>query len=490
MDKLDKFYIDGAWVAPLGSQTLPLINPADEAVLGQLAIGSAEDADRAVQAAARAFETWGWTAPAERKAYLVKLCEVYERRMDEMAEVIRLEMGAPKDFALSPQADSALGTFQNMAEVMDAIEWAGPVTESEPDAFILREPIGVCALITPWNWPILQVAMKVGAAIAAGCTMVLKPSEMSPLSAILLTEMIDEIGLPAGVYNLVNGDGPGVGSALTDHPLVDMVSFTGSTRAGRLIGAAGSQSIKRVALELGGKSPNIVFADTDVAEAVARGANHVFDNTGQSCDSPTKMLVERGAYDQAVEVAKSAAEARTSGDPELAGNHLGPLVSQVQYDKVQAVVARALEQGARLVAGGLGKPDGLNQGFFTKTTVLADVTPEMEIWREEIFGPVLTLTPFDSEAEAIQMANDTEYGLAGNVQTGDMDRAHRVVARLRAGYITINGNWPGAGAPFGGYRQSGNGREGGLIGIEDFLEVKAVGGWDGQSSESGLWMPS
>lgn len=490
MDTLNKFYIDGAWVPPHSTQVMDLINPATEAVLGQVALGDSVDADRAVQAAARAFETWGLSDPLERKAYLEKLCTVYERRMGEMAEAIRLEMGAPKDFALSPQADSGLGTFQNMVEVMDAIEWAGPVTQSQPDAFVLREPIGVCALITPWNWPILQVAMKVGAAIAAGCTMVLKPSELSPLSALLLAEMIDEIGLPAGVFNLVNGDGPGVGSRLSHHELIDMVSFTGSTRAGRMIGAAGAQSIKRVALELGGKSPNIVFADTDIADAVGRGANHVFDNTGQSCDSPTKMLVERAAYDQAVQVAQAAAQARGSGDPALAGNHLGPIVSKAQFDKIQTIVAKALDQGARLVAGGLGKPEGINQGYFVKTTVLADVTPEMEIWREEIFGPVLTLTPFDTEDQAIEMGNDTEYGLAGNVQTDDLEKAKRVARRLRAGYITMNGNWPGAGAPFGGYRQSGNGREGGLLGIEDFLEVKSVGGWTGEASTSGLWMPN
>ena len=490
MDRLGYFYIDGAWVHPRSSQTLDLINPATEQRLGKVAIGGAEDADSAVRAAARAFETWGFTQPAERKVYLEKLRAVYLRRLEEMAVAIRLEMGAPKDFALSPQADSALATFENMIEAMEAVTWAGPVAPNQPEAFVLREPIGVCALITPWNWPILQVAMKVGAAIAAGCTMVLKPSELAPLSALLLAEMLDEIGLPAGVFNLVNGDGPGVGTALSHHPLVDMVSFTGSTRAGCLIGAAGAQSIKRVALELGGKSANIVFADTDVAAAVERGANHVFDNTGQSCDSPTKMLVERSVYEAAVSAAKAAAQARSAGNPEMAGSHLGPLVSQVQFDKVQAILARALDQGARLVAGALGKPAGLEQGYFVQTTVLADVTPEMDIWREEIFGPVLTLTPFADEAEAIALANDTQYGLAGNVQTDDLDKAKRVARRLRAGYITMNGQWPGAGAPFGGYRQSGNGREGGLLGIEDFLEVKAVGGWTGQEGSSGLWMPA
>lgn len=490
MDRALQFYIDGAWVAPLSPQTMAVLNPATESEICQVALGNAEDADRAVQAAAKAFETWGYTTPAERKPYLAKLIEVYNRRLDEMADAIRLELGAPRDFALSPQADSGAGTFQGILDAMDDIEWEGPVAPSAPDAFVMREPIGVCALITPWNWPILQVAMKVGAAIAAGCTMVLKPSEMSPLSAILLTEMIDEVGLPKGVYNLVNGDGPGVGSALTSHELVDMVSFTGSTRAGRLIGKAGAESIKRVALELGGKSANIVFADSGIEDAVTRGANHVFDNTGQSCDSPTKMLVEASAYDEAVAVAKAAAEARASGNPEDSGDHLGPLINQVQWDKVQAIVARAIEQGARLVAGGLGKPEGFNQGYYTRTTVLADVTQEMEIWREEIFGPVLTLTPFADEAEALAMANDTEYGLAGNVQSGDLQRAKRVARRLRAGYITINGNWPGDGAPFGGYKQSGNGREGGLIGIEDFLEVKAIGGYDGKASTGGLWMPN
>jgi len=490
MENLDKFYIDGAWVAPISDQKIDVINPATEQSLGNLCIGSTKDADRAVIAASKAFQTWGLTEPSERQIFLRKLCKVYKRRIDEMAQVISLEMGAPKDFAMSPQADSALGTFQAMVEGMEHINWSGPVAPGQVDSFVIREPIGVCALITPWNWPILQVAMKVGAAIAAGCTMVLKPSELSPLSSILLTEMIHEIGLPNGVYNLVNGDGAGVGSALSSHPLVDMVSFTGSTRAGRLIGEAGAKSIKRVALELGGKSPNIIFADTDIDEAVTRGANQVFDNTGQSCDSPTKMLVEDKAYDAAIEVAQKAALKRVSGDPLLAGNHLGPLVSQLQYDKVQSIISRAIDQGAVLVAGGLGKPDGLNQGFFMKTTVLADVTPDMDIWHDEIFGPVLTLTRFRTEDEAVLLSNDTEYGLAGNVQSADFERAKRVARRIRAGYITINGNWPGSGAPFGGYKQSGNGREGGLLGIEDFLEVKAVGGWTGESSHGGLWIPS
>ncbi len=487
MKRLNQFYIDGAWVTPAGQTTIEIINPATERSLGQLTLGNAADADRAVRAAAKAFETWGQSLPETRQAYLRSLCQVYERRLDAMAEAIRLEMGAPRDFALSPQADSALKTFAGMAEAMDAVAWAGPVLPDQPESFVVREPIGVCALITPWNWPILQVALKVGAAIAAGCTLVLKPSELSPLSALLLAEMIDEIGLPAGVFNLVQGDGPGLGTALCQHDLVDMISFTGSTRAGRLIGAAGAQSIKRVALELGGKSPNLVFADVDIDAAVTRGANQVFDNSGQSCDSPTKMLVERAAYPAAVAAAKVAAEARPSGDPALPGTHLGPLVSHLQYKKVQALVAKALDQGARLIAGGLGKPPGLEQGYFVRATVLADVRPHMDIWRAEIFGPVLTLTPFDAEDEAIALANDTEYGLAGNVQSADLERARRIAARLRAGYITLNGTWPGPAAPFGGYKQSGNGREGGLIGIEDFLEIKAIGGWSGSSPQGGLW---
>lgn len=490
MHRSNQFYIDGAWVAPLSTQTLPLINPANEEVLCDLALGKAEDADRAVQAAARAFDIWGQTSVAERKDVLQRLIDVYSARMDEMAEVVRLEMGAPRDFALSPQTDSALASFQAILDVMDEVPWEGPVAPSQQDAFVVREPIGVCALITPWNWPILQVALKVGAALAAGCTMVLKPSEMSPLSALVLADMIHEAGVPAGVFNLVNGDGPGVGTTLSHHELVDMVSFTGSTRAGRLIGAAGAKTIKRVALELGGKSANIVFADMDMDEAVTRGANHVFDNTGQSCDSPTKMLVEESAYARAVEIAKAAAEARVSGDPADAGDHLGPVISQVQYDKIQDVIERTIAQGARLVAGGPGRPEGFNRGYYVKTTVFADVTPEMDIWREETFGPILTLTPFRDEAEAIAMANDTEYGLAGNVQSADLERARRVARRLRAGYITINGAWPGGGAPFGGYKQSGNGREGGLIGIEDFLEVKSIGGFDGEAAGGGLWVSS
>jgi aldehyde dehydrogenase (NAD+) len=335
----------------------------------------------------------------------------------------------------------------------------------------------VCGLITPWNWPMNQVALKVAPALAAGCTVVLKPSEIAPLSAMLFAEMIDEAGFPAGVFNLVNGDGPTVGEAMSSHPDIDMMSFTGSARAGTAVTKAAADTIKRVTLELGGKGPNIVFADSDIPAAVKRGAIHCFNNTGQSCNAPTRMLVERSAYDEAVQVAAETAENTKVGDPTEEGNHIGPLASEMQFDKVQRLIQTGVEEGARLVAGGVGRPEGFNRGYFVRPTVFADVNNDMTIAREEIFGPVLSIIPFDGEDEAVEIANDTAYGLTGYVQSGDAARANKIARKLRSGMVQLNGAQRAAGSPFGGYRQSGNGREGGKWGLEDFLEVKAVAGW-------------
>ena len=416
------------------------------------------------------------TTPAERGEVLRAILAVYEKRAQEMAEAISTEMGAPIDMALSDQAGAGRGHLKAFIRALDALEWEHPLRPGVEGQEMTYEPAGVAALITPWNWPMNQVVLKVGAALAAGCTMVLKPSEVAPMSSILFSEIIHEAGVPAGVYNMVNGDGAGVGSILSAHPEIDVVSFTGSTRAGILISKAAADTVKTVSLELGGKSPNLVFSDTDVDAAVARGASFCFANTGQSCNAATRMLVERDSYDRAVEVAKATAEATVVDLPSKAGGHIGPLVSQAQFDKVQRLIQAGIDEGARLVAGGTGRPDGLNRGWFAKPTVFADTTPDMTIMREEIFGPVLAMMPFDSEEEAIELANDTPYGLAAYVQTDDPQRARRVSRQLRAGMIQVNGAHRASGAPFGGYKQSGVGREGGVWGIEEFLEIKTVSG--------------
>jgi aldehyde dehydrogenase (NAD+) len=396
-----------------------------------------------------------------------------------MAEAISNEMGAPIDMALSDQAGSGRGHLKAFIRALDAFDWHHPLRPGVEGQDLVYEPAGVAGLITPWNWPMNQVVLKVGAALAAGCTMVLKPSEVAPMSSILFSEIIHEAGVPAGVYNMVNGDGVGVGSILSSHPGIDVVSFTGSTRAGILISKAAADTVKTVSLELGGKSPNLVFADTDIDAAVERGASFCFANTGQSCNAATRMLVERPAYERAVEVAKATAEATVVDLPDKTGGHIGPLVSQVQFDKVQRLIQAGIDEGARLVAGGTGRPDGLNRGWFARPTVFADATPDMTIMREEIFGPVLAMMPFDSEDEAIEIANDTPYGLAAYIQTDSAERARRVAARLRAGMVQVNGAHRASGAPFGGYKQSGVGREGGAWGIEEFLEIKTISGITG-----------
>ena len=476
MNDKRNFYIDGAWVAPCEGSDFLVYNPATEEAYATISLGGAADAEAAIAAARRTFPGWSMTTAAERGEVLRAVLSVYEARTADMAEAISTEMGAPIDMATSDQAGAGRSHLKAFLRALDAFEWQRPLRPGVDGQDLVFEAAGVAALITPWNWPMNQVVLKVGAALAAGCTMVLKPSEIAPMSSMLFAEILHEAGVPAGVFNMVNGDGPGVGSILSSHPDIDVVSFTGSTRAGILISKAAADTVKTVSLELGGKSPNLVFNDTDIDAAVARGASFCFANTGQSCNAATRMLVERDAYDRAVEVAAATADATVVDLPNKAGGHIGPLVSQAQFDKVQGLIQAGIDEGARLVAGGTGRPEGMNRGWFARPTVFADATPNMTIMREEIFGPVLAMMPFDSEDEAIEIANDTPYGLAAYIQTGSAERARRVAARLRAGMIQVNGANRASGAPFGGYKQSGVGREGGIWGIEEFLEMKTISG--------------
>ncbi|SDX49340.1 aldehyde dehydrogenase family protein [Litoreibacter albidus] len=473
MSNLKNFYINGQWVAPEAAQEFDVINPSNEEVCATISLGGQADTDAAVAAARAAFDDWAFTPKAEKLALLRKLLEVYNARSEEMARAISLEMGAPLKMARAQQVGAGSWHLEGFIDAFEAFEFETPYTDTE---MTLREPIGVCALITPWNWPMNQIVLKVVPAVAAGCTVVLKPSEIAPLSGVLFSEFMDEAGFPAGVYNMVNGDGPGVGSQLSAHPDVDMVSFTGSSRAGKLISKSAADTLKRVSLELGGKGANIIFADAR-AEAVTDGVRHCFGNTGQSCNAPTRMFVERPRYDEAVAQAKAAAEATKVAPASEDGRHIGPLVSQMQFDKVQGLIETGINEGATLLAGGAGRPDGLNRGYYARPTVFTDVTPEMTIYKEEIFGPVLCLMPFDNEDDVIAMANDTPYGLTNYVQTEDTEKRRRVARRLRSGMVETNGTGFAKGSPFGGYKQSGNGREGGVFGIEEFLEVKAVSGW-------------
>jgi aldehyde dehydrogenase (NAD+) len=470
-----QFYIDGRWVAPVTPKTLEVIDPATEAPIGRISLGSAADVDRAVTAARAAFETYSRTSREERLALLQRIIAAYQARLDDMAEIISLEMGAPLSLAKAAQAPSALAHFAKMLEVLSTY----PFVENRDSTRILHEPVGVCGFITPWNWPVNQIACKVAPALAAGCTMVLKPSEIAPLSAIVFTEVMHEAGVPAGVFNLVNGDGPTVGAAIAAHPGIDMVSFTGSTRAGTQVAKAAADTVKRVAQELGGKSPNIILDDADLQRAVQQGVRSCFLNSGQSCNAPTRMLVPRGRHAEAAAIAKATAEKIVVGDPRAEGSTLGPVVSAVQFERVQGLIQAGIKEGAELVAGGPGRPEGLSRGYFVRPTVFANVRNDMRIAREEIFGPVLCILPYESEDEAVRIANDTVYGLSGYVQSADPEHALRVAARLRTGNVHLNGAGPDFGAPFGGYKQSGNGREWGTYGFEEFLEVKAVLGCSG-----------
>src|SRR5690554_7582001 len=460
----NKFYINGKWVTPEGSQTLDIINPSDEAGFSTITLGSQADTDSAVAAAKKAFPEWSSTTKEQRVELLERLFETYKARAEEMAQTISREMGAPIDLARSSQVGAGAAHLKNTIRALKSFKFEHPLGEHAPDNIILHEPVGVCALITPWNWPMNQVMLKVAPALATGCTVVIKPSEISPLSAMLLADMIDSTGFPPGVFNLVNGDGAGVGSQLSEHPDVDLVSFTGSTRAGTAISKNAADTLKKVHLELGGKGANVIFADAD-DKAVKRGVMHMMNNTGQSCNAPSRMLVQKGVYEKAVETAAEVANAVTVGNAHDEGRHIGPVVNESQFNKIQGLIQKGIDEGARLVAGGTGRPEGFNRGFFVKPTVFADVTNEMTIAREEIFGPVLSIIPFETEEEAVQIANDTVYGLTNYVQTTDGTRANRLALQLRSGMVEMNGNSRGAGAPFGGMKQSGNGREGGVWGI-------------------------
>ncbi|MDR3374370.1 MAG: aldehyde dehydrogenase family protein [Ancalomicrobiaceae bacterium] len=473
MYRTHQFYIDGQWVAPLGSQTVEVIDPTTEEAVATLALGSAADVDRAVAAARAAFPTFAATAKAERVALLRRVSAALSQRIDDLAAAMTTDMGAPTAFARGSQAQSGIDHLAVMADVLEAFEF----DRLEGDSLVTREPIGVVGMITPWNWPVNQIACKVAPALAAGCTMVLKPSEIAPLSALVFAECLDQAGVPAGVFNLVNGDGPTVGAAIAAHRDIDMVSFTGSTRAGIAVAKAAADTVKRVAQELGGNSPNVVLDDADLEKAVSEGVLSVMSNSGQSCDSPARMLVPLTHMREAAAIAKRVAEGLRVGPPAEPGIDLGPLVSQAQFDKVQRLIAAAIEAGATLVTGGIGRPAGLNRGYFVRPTVFADVTEEMPTFRNEVFGPVISLIGYRDEEDAVRLANLTEYGLAGRVQSGSLDRARRVARRLRAGWIEINGPAFDYRAPFGGYKQSGNGREYGEYGLHDYLEIKGVLGW-------------
>lgn len=472
-----EFYIDGKWVLPLVAKDCPVIDPSTEETCAVISLGSEADADRAVAAAKAAFPAWAATPPTERRKRIEGILEQYLKRKEEMADAISIEMGAPIDMARDSQAECLPWHLKNFLTAFDHVEWVRPLGPHAPDTMIALEPIGVVGLITPWNWPMNQVTLKVIPALLAGCTVVLKPSEESPLSSILFAEFCHDAGMPPGVFNLVNGDGAGVGQRLSSHPDVEMISFTGSTRAGRAISKAAAETLKRVTLELGGKGANLVFADAD-ARAVERGVRHMMNNSGQSCNAPSRMLVERGFYDRAVEIAAEVAGSIKVGPTSEPGKHIGPVVNKRQWEQIQGYIQKGIDEGARLVAGGLGLPEGMNKGYYVRPTVFADVTPGMTIEREEIFGPVLCMIPFDTEAEAVKIANDTPYGLTNYVQSQDGARRNRLARQLRAGMVEMNGKSRGAGAPFGGVKASGRAREGGVWGIEEFLEVKAISGWD------------
>ena len=470
------FYINGQWVAPAKPRDCEVINPSTEEPCAVISLGSEADTNAAVAAAKAALPGWMATPPAERIALVEKLLELYAARAEDLAQAMSIEMGAPIDLARSSQVGAGSWHLQNFIQAAKEFQFEHPLNDHSPNDRIIHEAVGVAALITPWNWPMNQVTLKVGAAAVAGCTMVLKPSEESPLDAMIFAELMDEAGFPPGVFNLVNGDGAGVGSQLTAHPDVDMVSFTGSTRAGIAISKSAAETLKKVHLELGGKGANILFEDAD-EKAVKRGVLHMMQNTGQSCNAPSRMLVQRGIYDQVVSEAAEVANKVEVGPADKEGRHIGPVVNALQWNKIQDLIQQGIDEGARLVAGGTGRPDGLNKGFYVKPTVFADVHNQMTVAREEIFGPVLTILPFDTEEEAVEIANDTPYGLTNYVQTQDPARANRLARQLRSGMVEMNGKSRSAGSPFGGMKQSGNGREGGTWGIEDFLEVKAIGGW-------------
>ncbi|WP_439118625.1 aldehyde dehydrogenase family protein [Marivita sp.] len=471
-----QFYINGEWIDPVEGRDHHVIDPSTEEPCAVVSLGGQADTDAAVAAAKDAFSSWMATPPSDRIALVEKLLEIYQSRGEEMAQAMSVEMGAPIDMSRASQVGAGTWHLQNFIDAAKSFEFDRPLNDHSPKDRIIYEAVGVCALITPWNWPMNQVTLKVGAAAIAGCTMVLKPSEESPLNAMLFAEMMHDAGFPPGVFNLVNGDGVGVGSQLSAHPDVDMVSFTGSSRAGKLISKAAADTLKRVHLELGGKGANLIFADAD-EKAVKRSVLHMMQNTGQSCNAPSRMMVEAPIYDRVVEEAGEIAAKVSVGPASSEGRHIGPVVNATQWQKIQDLIQKGIDEGARLVTGGVGRPEGLNKGFYVRPTVFADVTNDMTIAREEIFGPVLSIMKFETEEEAVQVANDTVYGLTNYVQSQDGARRNRLARQLRSGMVEMNGEGRSAGSPFGGMKQSGNGREGGVWGIEDFLEVKAVSGW-------------
>jgi aldehyde dehydrogenase (NAD+) len=469
-----KNYIGGQWVASSGGGLHDIINPATEKPIGQVTFGTPEDVDRAVAAARVAFEEFSQWSVEQRLELLGRIADAYKARYDDMAAAITAEMGAPAGFALKAQAGSGLGHVKAAIAALRDFEFEEKIGQST----VLKEPIGVCGLITPWNWPINQIACKVAPALAAGCTMVLKPSEIAPVDATIFAEILDAAGVPAGVFNLVHGDGPGVGAAMSSHPGIDMMSFTGSTRAGILVAKAAADTVKRVAQELGGKSANIILESAPLEKAVVAGVRNMFSNSGQSCNAPSRMLVPVGRYEEAVAIAAATAEKTVVGDPLAEGTHIGPVISESQYNKIQGLIEQGIAEGARVAAGGPGKPEGLETGYYVKPTVFRDVSNDMTIAREEIFGPVLCMIPYATLDEAIRIANDSEYGLSGYVYGGTREEALAVARRLRTGMVHLNGAPNDVQAPFGGYKKSGNGREWGVLGMEDFLEVKAVMGAD------------
>jgi aldehyde dehydrogenase (NAD+) len=469
-----QFYIDGAWVDPIEPKELKVINPATEEVAGVISMGSDKDVDRAVMAARRAFDSYSRSAPAERLALLERMLAAYKAHYDEIAQAISIEMGAPITLSKTSQTGIGVGHISAMIDVLKNFKFE----EMRGTVRLVQEPVGVCALITPWNWPMNQVAAKVVPALAAGCTMVLKPSEYSPFSAIIWAKVMHEAGVPAGVFNLINGDGNGVGAPLSSHREVDMVSFTGSTRAGSEVARNAAASVKRVHQELGGKSPNVLLDDADFERAVTKSVLHVFQNSGQSCNAPTRMLVPAAKLAEVEAIAKRVTESVITGDPTSEKTNLGPVVSKLQFDRVEGYIAKGIAEGAKVVIGGAGRPDGLTKGYFVKPTIFSNVRNDMTIAREEIFGPVLCILPYDSEEQAVQIANDTPYGLAAYVWSRDNLHARRIGAQIRAGQVTLNGASGNMNTPFGGFKMSGNGREWGEFGLRDFLEVKAVIGVD------------
>jgi aldehyde dehydrogenase (NAD+) len=468
-----EFYIDGKWVRPTHGHDFAVINPSTEEPIATISLGGAADVDKAVAAAKTAFDAYSETSVDQRREFLRRIIEIYQAKTDAMAEMISLEMGAPLSFSRAAQVGAGLAHFMDIVRVLEHFKFE----EMRGTTLLRREPIGVCGLITPWNWPMNQIVAKVAPALAAGCTMVLKPSELAPLSAYLFAQILHEASLPPGVFNLVNGDGHTVGAAISAHPDVAMVSFTGSTRAGIAVATAAAPSVKRVTQELGGKSANIILDDSDFPSAVKAGAQACFRNTGQSCNAPTRMLVPRSRMAEATVVAKEAAEAIRVGDPFSGGADIGPLASKAQFEKVERLINTGMKEGATLIAGGPGRPEGLTKGYFAKPTVFADVRNDMTIAREEIFGPVLSIIAYENEDDAVAIANDTPYGLSGFVTSGDLERARRVAKRIRSGNVHINGARPDFAGCFGGYKHSGNGREWGEAGLEEFLELKAVFGY-------------